>query len=138
MSFSIDKIKATAFVALTSFVLTSITSGFLFIYIFSKDLFYNLDLVRLILLAIGITVPVTFFNSLIIAAKSNLEPRQDDSFAPSIFLFMAVIFTSPLFYSVIVAGYFFGLELKMGVILILSLEFILALILIFSKPWKEG
>jgi hypothetical protein len=95
-------------------VLFLIVPGVAMIFIFKRDLFTELDWLKLTLLSASIVAPLAFINALLISASENINLKERDGFFQA--LSESLIVTGIALYSVSLAGYLFNLSLKPGLI----------------------
>lgn len=138
MEVNIDKVRP--FSALILFkVICCLLSGFLFLFIFKRELFISLDIFRLSILCISMTAPILTFNSFLVG--HYLGPKRSDVTdeifhqATGVSAFLGALLSLVVLYIPILLGYFFKLNLQSGIIWILILQ--VFVILIFVVPKKE-
>ena len=140
MDIPFDKIKGFAATTIFSILGGTIASGFLFIFIFERELFLTLDKWLLYFLAPSITLPLLIYNIgiLIINTTKDGSEREENKlhriFTGSVFF--ANLITSIIFYIAILLGYFFNIQTKMAVAIIVILEILIG-ISIWFRPSKS-
>src|SRR5690554_166152 len=134
MEINFDKVKAFSAVTFLQLICGVIVPGFLFLFIFKRDLFLSLDIFRLTVLAISITAPLLIVNSIIVlygVTKDEVEGPDEDGFhrvfAATTYLGSAL--TIPVVYAAITIGYFFSFTLKQGVFILVIAEAIILITL---------
>lgn len=140
MEFNFEKIRP--FSALTVFqIISCFISGFLFLFIYNKGLFYNMDLFRLSIISIAITSPIfainaTLFHFIFTPDRSKITDETYHKFLETAAYFgtLASLF---VIYIPIILGYFLPLTLKGGIIWLLILQAIVAGIMISMKKKEE-
>lgn len=116
MDFGLDKIKGFSATTMLSVTGGTILPGFLFLFIYNRDMFVNIDKFLLCLIAPTITLPILVLNSgliLLIIMKDDSNSPPDNEAFHKIFagaLYFGNLITSMVIYSVILAGYFFLLN----------------------------
>jgi hypothetical protein len=135
MEINFDKVKAFSAVTFLQLICGVIVPGFLFLFIYAKDLFLTLDLFRLSTLAISITAPVLTINGIIALfglSTGNEESQNEDVFH-RIFtstIYIGSIITILVIYASIIIGYFFNLKLRQGIFILFIAEIIIFIVLI--------
>lgn len=56
------KLKPSKLIIVITFLLATVGPGILYIYIFNRDMFYNVDTIKIILLSLSVTTPILIFN----------------------------------------------------------------------------
>lgn len=142
MDFGIDKIKAFSASTILGVLGGTILPGFLFVFIYSRELFLTIDKFLLCLIAPTTTLPFLVVNSgLILIGMMKDQSAPDEisfnrSFAATIYF--GNILTACIIYLAILIGYFFDLTMKMGVLTVLITETITVLVLIIlMKPFTD-
>lgn len=118
MDINFDKLKAFPALTIIQIICGVIVPGFLFFYIYTRDLFMNLDLFRLGTLSISITFPIIIVNGFIChIGFVNLNQEDEKIFDKGYLanLYMGSLSAIPVIYTSIVIGYFFNLNLKHGI-----------------------
>lgn len=139
MEVNIDKVRP--FNALILFkVICCLLSGFLFLFIFKRELFISLDIFRLSILCISMTAPILTFNSFLVG--HFLGPKRSDVTdeifhqATGASAFMGALLSLAVLYIPILLGYFFKLNLQSGIIGILFLQVCIIITLVRPKKKK--
>ena len=102
--------------------------GFLFLFIFRGDFYYYLNFFALTMLAVTVTHPILFYNTLVLLfVYQNHEP---DSKVINSF-FKGEIFTMLVLYLAIVVGFLFDLKMVYGVGIVLISEVIISIYLLY-------
>ena len=81
MDIDLNKIKSITWATVIFIAVTIIFSGVLFIFSFSRELFFKTELAKLILLSISITTPFWLLNTLLVLTFSlwdNFNPFGDE------------------------------------------------------------
>ncbi len=135
MSINFEHIKAPAFVAVFAFTISSLSSGLLFIYIFTQHYFLSLDVIKLSLLSISISCPLIFMNSLFFASRVEFQTSNNESklYQPSFLLLCGTTVSLPSIYLTLFTGYIFNLAPFYGVLILAGLELATIIILLASK-----
>jgi len=126
MEIDLNKFTSKTWVAVIFIWVTIISSGTLFIYLFRRDLFTSLDLIKLILLASSIPTPIWLINCgfAIFLAEETFRNESGDLD----FLLLAIcsgLITIPVFYVPFLIRFYSHCTLFTGITWILSLEFLL-------------
>jgi uncharacterized membrane protein len=126
MTIDIEKIKPYPAITVLS-ILGTISPGYLWLYIYNKQLFLSLDFIKLTALVLGITVPSLIFMIAISLAetrrgnkvkklkKEEAEEDKDEIFMYSHNVYFASIWTITSLGVSILSGYFFDYEPALGV-----------------------
>lgn len=136
MDFGLDRIKGFSATTMLSVVGGTILPGFLFLFIYDRDMFVTIDKFLLCLIAPTITLPILILNSgliLLNIMKGDPDSPPDDETFHKIFagaLYFGNLITSIVIYSVILSGYFFALKLKTGVLITFILQAVISLIML--------
>jgi hypothetical protein len=137
MDFGLDKIKGFQATTMFGVIGGSILPGFLFVFIFNRELFLNLDKFLLCLISPSLSLPFLIFNSGLILFGlfyGHGSPTIDEATRHNYFslaVFLGNIITSIIVYSTILIGYFFQFSMKKAVISIVIFETVVAVVLIF-------
>lgn len=130
MELNFEKVKAFSAVTFIQLICGVIVPGFLFLFIFKRDLFQTLDLFRLSTLAISVTAPILTVNGILILVMMTYDDKESPdeeqfhrNFAATIYL--GSILTIMVIYACIIIGYFFNLTLRQGVLTLIISEAIL-------------
>jgi len=95
-------------------VLFLILPGVAMIFIFKRDLFTELDWLKLTLLSASIVAPLAFVNALLISSSENINLKEKDGFFQA--LSESLIVTGVALYTIPLVGYLFNAPLKSGLI----------------------
>lgn len=113
-------------------VVASAGCGYLFLFIYERNLFFTEDKFALTVLALAISLPVLVINTIGLLPK----PREGESVSAaaytriiSAYLFSGSVVVCCVYGATILIGYFFDLSTKAGVVLFLVLEILFALIM---------
>ena len=126
------------FIYLTLFSAT-IASGFLFIFTFNRDMFVELDIVKLSILSFSISYPLILLNgvfvSLFLSAFENyikVAKKEDEMHegVPGLGLMLAAICTILLLSVTTFIGYWNSFDMKEAIAELLYFQFLLILILL--------
>ncbi|WP_412464427.1 hypothetical protein [Flavobacterium mekongense] len=138
MELNIDKVRPFSAIILFKIV-CCLLSGFLFLFIFKRELFNNLDIFRLCVLSMSITAPILILN--IFMVGNNFGPKRSEV-TEEIFhqsqgasAFMGALLSLAVIYIPILLGYFLKLKLQSGIIWALSIQ--VFIILTFVVPKKK-
>lgn len=141
MGFDYGKIKIHTFEVIVLFTIGVIVPGFLFLFIFKRDIFLTLDSYKLTLLAISISSPIFFINALIALTKAypTLENAKDekqyDIYIINVAKTGSFMSCFPL-YTIVIIGYLRYWNLKEAVISLLILELAIVLFMFFRDVYK--
>ncbi len=134
----IDKIKAFPFAAILIFILT-LFSGVMFIFLYDKATFYELDMIVLLILSCVNIAPIIVLNAIVFILSVN--ERSSESWTDSEVLLQlsgsllfGSIFTMPVIALPNLLRLLIPIGFSLGIVFVIVLE-ILAIILIkqFSK-----
>lgn len=136
MELNFDKLKIFPAATLIQIIFGVIAPGFLFLFVFKRDLFLTLDLFRLSAIAIALTAPIFSLNLMIVMMLTNNEKEYEDenqldrhltaSHFGGSFLSSILIFTSIIF------GYFFQLTIKQGILILIALQIIIIILFLIK------
>lgn len=117
---------------------STLLAGVLFILAFNYELFRSLELVKLLLLAISITLPVFLLNCFLFGAYSyNLKKEKVEGYFDSV-MFAATPFTGFFFYLLIVLRLFNRyFDIKSAIIVLGGLEGVYLLALLTERKKQE-
>jgi len=125
---NIDKIKGFSAIAVL-YTICSLTSGFLFLYFYKKDLFLSLDLYRLTLIAISIISPILIINTTMTFIRLQGDKmevnEQNDKFHKAFIsaIYLGSMLTTFVVYLSILLGYCRDKrDLKEGVLILVTGE----------------
>ena len=113
-----------------------ISSGVLFIFVFNYNLFFLLDIWKLLLLSISITSPIFILNSLFILFGA-IPSEDEEEFLLTLMLLAGALTTLTL-YLVITAAFFLKFKIKIAVIILATIELILLIILFVNHLINKG
>lgn len=106
-----------------SFLVTAIiSSGILFIFIFNQRLFFELDILKLLLLSMAITTPIYAFNCVIamIGAEFNDNEGEEERFL--LIMFIGIIITLIIISLLALIKLFVAINVKVVIVILLVLE----------------
>ncbi len=139
MELNIDKVRPFSAIILFKIV-CCLLSGFLFLFIFKRELFNNLDIFRLCVLSVSITAPILILN--IIMVGNNFGPKRSEV-TEEVFhqsqgaaAFMGAMLSLAVIYIPILVGYFFKLNLQSGIIWALIVQIFIILVFVVPKIKK--
>ena len=140
MELNLDKIKGFSAVTFLLVIICLTIPGFMFLYIFKKEFFLEIDNFRLCVLAISISAPLLVINGIFFFYILVGEYNDEKTFnrAVTATMFLGSLLSIPVLYSVIIVGYLFNLNLKQGVLSVAIVEVVfiiilLAILKIFNK-----
>ena len=123
----VKKIEVSDLIKMIMGLVGVVTPGLLIFFIFKRDLFISLDLSKLILLSISLSLPVVFLNFALMFFLPPTEGRAFDLKANiSANLLIATISSALIFYLPLVAAYIFGLHFIAFVWLVIALESVIS------------
>lgn len=124
------------FIAFLSF---AIAPGLIIIYIYNKELFLEIDFLKIISLSLSISLPVCLFNYMLcliaFRQKKFIEwkPEEQSNFALLPILLSAI----PFYLLIIIKFLFIDIEFKLSFILLLVFEFVLITVtIVFNRIAK--
>lgn len=142
MNINLDKVKAPVVTSVATYLFGSLTSGLLFVIVFLRQYFFDLDTFKLILLSMSISTPIILVNTILVATKTDFDDSEIDentySYRPSFLLLSGIIFSLPVLYLTLLVGFYTGWGLLNGIILLTSLEFASAIAILASKKTKRS
>jgi hypothetical protein len=118
------KLEAQHFVMSILGFVGVISPGFLILFIFKRDLFISLDVLKLILLSVSLSLPIVWCNFSLWAALSGDSEGAKSGTAGT--LVMALLISSVVVYLPLVVTFLWGLGLHTYVWILVVLEIILA------------
>jgi hypothetical protein len=137
MNFDIDKIKAFPAILFIGVIGGVILPGFLFLFVYNKTFFYYSDYFLLCVIAIGITLPLFFLNFFLIMTFNVDDVWQYDlNRLSSGITMLACGICCVSFLISIVIGYYFEIQMGLGVGIVIGLEIVLVFTLILSGVKK--
>ena len=123
-----EKIKPLNALAFMNLI-TSLFSGFMFLFLFKPNLFWQLDYLRLIIISISIPAPMVILNStlLFFIFRNQAENLTSEVINEKIIggLLMGSIFSIIILFTSFLLEFLFDWGVKSGVIIISILELIL-------------
>lgn len=134
MEINLGKFETSDWIHLIFLSIATIVVGCLFIFSFKRDLFIELDYIKLILLASAITLPAWLLNSSIAViinmwTKANPDPKLMSLAGSGI--------TIPIFLLAILLNYYYPVPCKWAVSGIIAIEIIILLIVICIQYYNE-
>lgn len=130
MNIDFHKLKPITFVTVVLIFLATICSGLLFIFVFSRKLFIEIDTFKLLLLSLSITTPFWLVNSAmvaIISKDSKVDDVYDNIQITSLF---GSFFSIPVFCVPILIKIFTDISIQYGVGSVFLSEFAMVVILL--------
>lgn len=111
-------------------VLAVVVPGYLFIFLFEKGVFITMDLIRVSILSLGITLPILTLNLAHFLHSYNTDDT-DYNFLNAIY--RAEVFSILVLYVPLIIGYFFSWNTLYGVVSIILLQTFVSSILFFTR-----
>ncbi|GGF51112.1 hypothetical protein [Echinicola rosea] len=112
-------------------LISTLGSGILMIYAFNRPLFFELETVKLILLATSISTPIWAFNTFLIMYFEFADNNLDEvMYVNSI---VGSFVTSLVFALPTIIAFLYPYEVKYAVIAIIVLQFLFLMALIYDK-----
>jgi hypothetical protein len=133
-----QNIRAFSGVVVLSLVASSCAS-FMFLFIYEREMFMNLDRFLLILIGLSFAVPLVIVNSysaLVMTSQRIIEKLEVNRIY-AIFLFMGSCFSCFLISISTISGYLMGLETRSGILIILTLNGLVFLINFINLVRRE-
>src|SRR5882724_6999330 len=110
----IKKVEAHDLVKIVTAFVGVISPGLLTLFLFKRDLFVSLDLMKLVLLSASLSLPIVLLNyfllSIIPSAKKSTNEISEKRFILAN-LFTASLMSATFFYGALVVAYFLGFKL---------------------------
>ncbi len=141
-----EKIKHPHFLLVIFALLFSIAPGLMVVFLFHRDIFFNVDSLKLILLSIAITSPFIFYNSVCFAlmsksSKPKIAPldKPSQSSDERFFADVAIssIATGTIFYIALLLKYVLPITIELKgfiiILLIIEISFLIGTLIRFSK-----
>jgi hypothetical protein len=127
MNIDLSKLSTISLMTLLMVFFATISPGALFIFIFSKELFLELDTFKLILLSFGLTSPFWIINTIPYLYWENAPSNQKNTDSPFIACLSGGLWTLPVVYSPLVLFLFLELTTRNAFIIMFILEIIILL-----------
>lgn len=143
MEVNIEKIKSFSAITIFLAIFSVLIPGFLFLFVFKKNFFYNSDFFRLSVIAISITLPVVIINiffSLLANIRQHVELDNEEQFhfLMSGSVYYSAVLSTAVIYLTILSGYLLNLTIKQALIVTTIAEALVVVYLYFdSKPEKQ-
>jgi hypothetical protein len=122
----VKKLEAFHFVASIVGFVGIISPGLLILFLFKRDLFISLDLIKLILLSVSLSLPIILFNLFLWGALPDDSKESKNTIA--IDLVVALVTSSTVFYLPLAVTFLWGLGFHAYLWILVVLEVILAII----------
>ncbi len=123
----IGELNAKQFVIAVGFFLATIGPGVLCLFLFKRDLFSDLDSVKVILLSVALTLPLANFNLFLIAAPLSKTKKEANLNFPWL-CFNAFLLTSGIMYASIYVAFIYGFTFKTFTFITTGAELIAAIV----------
>ena len=121
MELNFHKISPLTYLAVI-FFFTTVPSSFLFLLVFSHHFFFTADVLRLSMISLALSVPLTVFNALLIQPEKSELIKWEKQLSLSSFSFtLAINLVNML-------GYYFHFSRDVAVLAFLVLDFLAALV----------
>ena len=121
MNFNLNKLTSVTIAIVLLFAVAIITPGTLFIFIFSRELFIELETLKLILLAISITLPIWVLNTYAFASLGG-EWKKDPEKNLRVSTVVGSYFSIPIICIPALVKLFVDISLQIGVVIIIGLQ----------------
>lgn len=118
----LNKLKSVSWTTIIFIVTAMLSSGFLFIFLFERNLFLNTGNLKLILLGLAITAPIWLINSAITFEFESLDRKSNEHY--HLAAIIGSIISIVTIYFPILLGLFFAITIRIAVGIILILEVI--------------
>ncbi|MDP4262567.1 MAG: hypothetical protein Q8941_08555 [Bacteroidota bacterium] len=136
------KLPVKKWIAMIFFLLFLLPSGLFFLFIYKRDLFNNLEFIKLIIITIAITIPLTIPVIFIGLRESYLNELKDqsnkkeevDRFIYGVYMGTAVI--GSIFYIISLVGYFFVISLSYVILTLLPGILLFFVAKLFLINWQ--
>ena len=135
MSLDLNKLNTLTVILIIIMITASVFPGSLFIYIFNKKIFLQMDFLKLILLASSIAIPIYFFNIII---ATHLYPNKDNDLNLTYYSMLGSLFTTLVFFVPILIGFFFKISIQMAVLIAICVQTLWMILLIGDKLFKKN
>lgn len=150
LNFNLDKISLLKFFFITALVFVFF-GGYFFLFVFNKNLFDNLDFLKLIILAISISFPFSVFGSFFCSYVFNLitkeeldkknEKKINIEHIASISLSMSCVCSGLIFYIISFIGIYFKMEFHQALLVVIVVNLIFYIgfsVFAFFDNFKES
>ncbi|MBS9525938.1 hypothetical protein KI659_18095 [Litoribacter alkaliphilus] len=130
MSIDLKDVKAPAVITVLLFLIAVMGSGVLFIFIYYQQLFYDLDTVKLLLIAFSIGSPIWLVNAFLMSHFNYVDLAA----AGGVHLgaIMGAVVSIPIIYIPIIIGFYFDISGEWGIGSIMGLQLIMFLGLVYD------
>lgn len=133
MNIDLDKVKPTSIAMVILTVFVTVIPGSLFLFLFNRELFMDVDSFKLILLSLAITLPFFVINTLIYLIWEGGLGESNESDGFQIGVLSGSIITVPVVYLPLLWKLFFVLEWKCAVLVMAGLEILLFCFVVFFE-----
>ena len=123
----VKKLEAAHFVMSILGFVGAISPGLLILFLFKRDLFISLDLLKLILLSASLSLPIILCNFLLWVVPVDSKESNN---GPGGALVMALVASSAVIYFPLVISFLWGLGLHTYIWILVGLESTLAIIVV--------
>ena len=136
MNIDLNKLSSFTWAILFFTAISIICPGILFIYIFHLEMFLKLDLLKLILVSISMTIPVWLLNYFFTFLETN-DKKNGTSDIIHLGFLEASTLTFPVFYIPIIIGYFSCLSSKSAVMIGIAIQILISILHVFVFLLKK-
>lgn len=114
--------------------LATLIPGYLFLFLFQPAYFFKLDLIRLTVIALSITLPIITIN---LAHLLKIYQTESNNYNFINAVYRAELISVIVLYIPLVIGYFMKWNLVAGVGAMIITQVIMSLVLVFAKVKEE-
>ncbi len=141
MDLNLNNLKSFTWIMLILIFVFAVCSSILFIFIFNKDLFFDAELIKLLLLGLSFSLPIWLFNSFLVGFILRTTNADFEELTKGVGS-LGSLFSLPIIYIPILIRFFWEISLKTGVIIALCIQLGIAIVIfladfILSKKAKR-
>nr|DAQ59849.1 MAG TPA: hypothetical protein [Caudoviricetes sp.] len=129
----IKEVRPITWVALSTFILATILPGIMILFMFCRDLFIQLDIIKISLLSMAITAPIWLINSGYVYSVCEDGGKETEGELMQMCAFAGSLLSILPLYTPICLKIFVDISPNIGFIIIASIEIITIAILIIKK-----
>jgi len=141
MNLDFNKLSPLSFMTLVMVFFVTVSPGALFLFIYTRDVFFEIDSFKLVLLSFGITSPFWILNTLPYMFWDGAVVGDNKVSSPFIACLAGSFWTIPVVYFPILSHLFWDLSFKRICIMMIAIELVLFIIMLLTetviKPSKK-
>jgi len=123
----IKKVEAYDLIKLLMGFVGVVSPGLLILFLFKRDLFISLDLMKLVLLSASLSLPIVLLNYFLLSIIPSVKKSIYETTAN---LFTASLISAMVFYGALVVTYFLGLKLQCLMWMLITFQALVSLSMI--------